>query len=372
MSAPNKSYDPVEVAALEPEAVAAAVTAALAAIAAAADLDALKQARLAHAGDRSPLALANREIGALPPHAQGRGRQAGREPRGRHPSTRRGAPDGARGRARRPRAGRGGRRRHAAVGPPAARRPAPADHDHGARRRRLRRHGLRGRRRPRGRGGVVQLRRAEHRPGPPGALDAGHVLRRAGPSAGVVLRTHTSPVQIRTLLEPRAADLRRLPRPGVPHRRARRHAHARSSTRSRGSWSTRASRWPTSRARSTTSRPAMFGAGPDAPGCARPTSRSPSRAPRSTCCASSAAARRSATPTRPCRTCCSEGWIEWGGCGMVNPRVLVACGIDPDELQRLRVRHGHRADADVPPRRHRHARHGRGRRPVHPAFGMEI
>jgi phenylalanyl-tRNA synthetase alpha chain len=23
-------------------------------------------------------------------------------------------------------------------------------------------------------------------------------------------------------------------------------------------------------------------------------------------------------------------WIEWGGCGMVNPRVLVACGIDPD------------------------------------------
>lgn len=31
-----------------------------------------------------------------------------------------------------------------------------------------------------------------------------------------------------------------------------------------------------------------------------------------------------------CRTCGSEGWIEWGGCGMVNPRVLVACGIDPD------------------------------------------
>ncbi len=24
-------------------------------------------------------------------------------------------------------------------------------------------------------------------------------------------------------------------------------------------------------------------------------------------------------------------WIEWGGCGMVNPRVLVACGIDPAE-----------------------------------------
>ncbi|HSV68317.1 MAG TPA: phenylalanine--tRNA ligase subunit alpha [Mycobacteriales bacterium] len=35
-------------------------------------------------------------------------------------------------------------------------------------------------------------------------------------------------------------------------------------------------------------------------------------------------------PRRPCRTCRSEGWIEWGGCGMVNPRVLVACGIDPE------------------------------------------
>lgn len=35
-------------------------------------------------------------------------------------------------------------------------------------------------------------------------------------------------------------------------------------------------------------------------------------------------------PDRPCRTCGSEGWIEWGGCGMVNPRVLRACGIDPD------------------------------------------
>ena len=33
----------------------------------------------------------------------------------------------------------------------------------------------------------------------------------------------------------------------------------------------------------------------------------------------------------PCRTCSSEGWIEWGGCGMVNPRVLRACGIDPEQ-----------------------------------------
>ena len=31
----------------------------------------------------------------------------------------------------------------------------------------------------------------------------------------------------------------------------------------------------------------------------------------------------------PCRVCSSEGWIEVGGCGMVNPNVLVACGVDP-------------------------------------------
>ncbi|MBK8462616.1 MAG: phenylalanine--tRNA ligase subunit alpha [Nigerium sp.] len=35
-------------------------------------------------------------------------------------------------------------------------------------------------------------------------------------------------------------------------------------------------------------------------------------------------------PDAPCRTCRSEGWIEWGGCGIVNPRVLRAAGIDTD------------------------------------------
>ncbi len=35
-------------------------------------------------------------------------------------------------------------------------------------------------------------------------------------------------------------------------------------------------------------------------------------------------------PDTPCRTCKSQGWIEWGGCGVVNPRVLAACGIDTE------------------------------------------
>ncbi|ACQ80628.1 phenylalanyl-tRNA synthetase, alpha subunit [Beutenbergia cavernae DSM 12333] len=47
-------------------AVGAALDAALAAVDGAGDLDALKDVRLAHAGDRSPLALANRAIGTIP------------------------------------------------------------------------------------------------------------------------------------------------------------------------------------------------------------------------------------------------------------------------------------------------------------------
>ena len=52
---------------LDADGVAAAVDAALAGIAAATTLEELKSARLAHTGDRSPLTLANREIGRLEP-----------------------------------------------------------------------------------------------------------------------------------------------------------------------------------------------------------------------------------------------------------------------------------------------------------------
>ena len=67
---PNPSFDPVEVSVLQPEAIEGYVADANAAVAAAGNLDELKAARLAHDGDRSPLALANREIGALPPAAK--------------------------------------------------------------------------------------------------------------------------------------------------------------------------------------------------------------------------------------------------------------------------------------------------------------
>ena len=70
MSAPNKSYDPVEVAALSRGEIQRVLDEALAAIAAATTLDELKAARLAHNGDRAPITLANAEIGALPPAAR--------------------------------------------------------------------------------------------------------------------------------------------------------------------------------------------------------------------------------------------------------------------------------------------------------------
>ncbi|HEY3905056.1 MAG TPA: phenylalanine--tRNA ligase subunit alpha [Streptosporangiaceae bacterium] len=70
MSAPNKSYDPVRVAALAPDEVQRVVDEALAAFKNANTFDELKAARLAHLGGRAPLILASAEIGALPPEGK--------------------------------------------------------------------------------------------------------------------------------------------------------------------------------------------------------------------------------------------------------------------------------------------------------------
>ncbi|MGW3470857.1 phenylalanine--tRNA ligase subunit alpha [Saccharopolyspora sp. NPDC000995] len=70
MSGANDPYDPKEVAALSPETLDRAVVEASKAFAAAADLDALAAVKPAHLGDRSPLLTARREIGALPPKAR--------------------------------------------------------------------------------------------------------------------------------------------------------------------------------------------------------------------------------------------------------------------------------------------------------------
>lgn len=37
----------------------------------------------------------------------------------------------------------------------------------------------------------------------------------------------------------------------------------------------------------------------------------------------------SASPCGTCGTCGGEGWVKWGWCGTVRPRVLTTCGVDP-------------------------------------------
>jgi phenylalanyl-tRNA synthetase alpha chain len=70
MSGPNDPYDPKEVAALSAESLGEAVRTAEKSFAEAKDLDALSALRPAHLGDRAPVRLAKREIGALPPAAR--------------------------------------------------------------------------------------------------------------------------------------------------------------------------------------------------------------------------------------------------------------------------------------------------------------
>jgi len=70
VSATNDPYDPKQVAALSPDALEQAGRDAVTAFAGAPDLKALAETRTAHLGDRSPVMLGRRELGALPPAAR--------------------------------------------------------------------------------------------------------------------------------------------------------------------------------------------------------------------------------------------------------------------------------------------------------------
>ncbi|SNY56323.1 phenylalanine--tRNA ligase subunit alpha [Paractinoplanes atraurantiacus] len=70
MSYRNDPYDPKQAALLDPAALEAAVDEARQAFDAAGDLDALAALKPLHLGDRSPVSLARREIGSLPPAAK--------------------------------------------------------------------------------------------------------------------------------------------------------------------------------------------------------------------------------------------------------------------------------------------------------------
>jgi phenylalanyl-tRNA synthetase alpha chain len=70
MSAPNSDFDPVQVAALSEESINKAVNLAMEEIRKTKNLEELKLVKTTHLGDKSRIALANREIGSLPPEAK--------------------------------------------------------------------------------------------------------------------------------------------------------------------------------------------------------------------------------------------------------------------------------------------------------------
>ena len=197
-------------------------------------------------------------------------------------------------------------------------------------------------RRPRGRARGEQLHQARLPARPPRDRHAGQLLgRRAGHEAPrrrprVLLRTHTSNVQIREMTRhapPMAfiAPGRRLP----PRRR--RHALADVSP-NRGFLVDEhvSDGGPQGRARRV--RRALLRRGDARCASGRATSRSSSRAPRSTSAASSASgptarAPAAASASTPAGSRCS-------GCGMIHPGRLRELRDRPREVDRLRVRDG--------------------------------
>ena len=327
MSAPNKSYDPVQVTPLNADEVEQARDDALAAIKAAADLDQLKAARLEHAGDRSPLALANREIGALPPAAKAdAGKRVG--------SARRAVTEALAARQAELEQERDERvlvEEAVDVSLPWDRVAPGARHPLTTLMERV--------------ADLFVAMGFEWSEGPEveaewynfDALNMppDHPARTlqdtfwiGSEESGLVLRTQTSPVQIRTMLrrEPPIYAVS----PGRVFRTDELDAtHTPVFTQVEGLVVDEGITMAHLRGTLEHFARAMFGA--DTVTRLRPsyfpfTEPSAEMDLRCWVCHGESVGN----PDRPCRTCSSEGWIEWGGCGMVNPRVLVACGVDPE------------------------------------------
>lgn len=336
MSAPNKSYDPVEVEALKPEEIERRRDEALAAIAEAADLDALREVKVAHTGDRSPLALANREIGALPPHAKAdAGKRVGQA---------RGAVNQAlKARQEVLESERDDRvlvEEAVDVTLPYDRVPRGARHPLTTLSERIE--------------DVFVAMGYEVAEGPEveaewfnfDALNiwADHPARTmqdtffvegdkpagTGPEeSGVVLRTHTSPVQIRSLLdrEPPVYVIC----PGRVYRSDELDA-THTPVFNQVELLAVDEGLTMADLKGTLDHMVQSLFGEDITTRLRPNYfpfTEPSAEMDMVCyvCRGESVGN----PDRPCRTCGSEGWIELGGCGMVNPRVLTACGVDPEK-----------------------------------------
>ena len=326
MSGPNSSYDPVQVTPLDADHVEAAVAEALGAFAAATSLAELKAARLAHAGDRSPIALANREIGALPPQARkDAGKRIGR----------------ARGRIAQALAAREGEIAEVELAqrlvdervdvtlpvdlaPTGAIHPITALMDQmidvfvGM--------GWEVADGPELEAEWMNFDALNFIPDHP-ARTMQDTLFVGSDTAGLLLRTHTSPVQARAMLtrEPPIYVVC----PGRVYRADEYDAtHLPVFHQIEGLAIDKGLTLGHLRGTLDHFAQAMFG---DTRTRMRPNYfpfTEPSAEVDLECfvCHGSSVG----DPANPCRTCKSEGWIEWGGCGVVNPRVLQACGVDSD------------------------------------------
>jgi phenylalanyl-tRNA synthetase alpha chain len=329
MSGPNTDYDPVEVTPLRADEVEAMRDAALEAIAQASDLDQLKEVRIAHAGERSPLALANREIGALPPQA--------RKEAGMRVGQARGAVNKALGERQEVLQAEHETRmlveETVDVTVPWDREPQGARHPLTTIQELI--------------ADVFVAMGWQVGEGPEveaewlnfDALNLGpdHPARTMQdtfwlePSdGGLVLRTHTSPVQARTMItqEPPIYAIV----PGRVYRTDELDAtHTPVFHQVEGLVVDKGISMAHLKGTLDHFAAAMFGEGISTR--FRPSYfpfTEPSAEVDLVCFVCRGTGLSSTDDLESCRTCKGEGWIEWGGCGVVNPRVLTACGIDPE------------------------------------------
>src|SRR3954471_13037917 len=327
MSGPNDPYDPKEVAALQPEQLAGVTEDGRAAFAAAATLDELAAAHTAHLGGRSPVALARRELGALPPQARA---DAGRRVNETLQALQ-AAYDDRRAALERERDERVLVEERVDV-------TLPWD-----RRRRGGRHPLT----------LVQERVAdvfvgmgwEVAEGPEAEAEwlnfdalnvpAHHPAREEQDtlwlepaSAGVCLRTQTSPVQLRALLDRGAPCY--VVVPGRVYRNDPLDAtHSPIFHQVEGLAVDEGLTMGDLRGTLDLFARAMFG--DDVRTRLRPDHYPFTEPSADVALLCWVCHGPSADPGPPaCRTCRSEGWIEWGGSGMVHPVVLESAGIDPE------------------------------------------
>jgi len=323
MSGPNTDYDPVEVTPLRADEVEAMREDALAAIAQAQDLDELKAARIAHTAERSPLALANREIGALPPQA--------RKEAGMRVGKARGEVSRALGERQSVLEAEQEERilveESVDVTLPWDRVPRGARHPLTTIQELV--------------ADVFVAMGWEVAEGPEveaewlnfDALNLGpdHPARTMQDTfwlepadGGLVLRTHTSPVQARTMLtrEPPIYVIC----PGRVYRTDELDAtHTPVFHQVEGLVVDRGISMAHLKGTLDHFAGAMFGEGITTR--FRP-SYFPFTEPSAEVDLVCFVCRGHEPEVAECRTCKGEGWIEWGGCGVVNPRVLTACGID--------------------------------------------